>query len=185
MHNERVMWCAVQVRPGHERAMAHRMERVAGAAVQQTMVLRRELPFRRDGIWTVRTDVLFPGYVIVATCDAEDLASKLDLITEFHHLLRQGDAVATLDEGEVALIHALGGTSHTVSVSLGEIVQGRLRVTAGPLMGREDLVTKIDRHKRLAYLDAPAFPRIAGGTGLAPDSPRRAPRVGLEVMAKS
>lgn len=177
--------------------MAHRIERVAAAsngagaasaAVLDTFVLRRELPYRQDGVWGVRTDLLFPGYVLVATGDTEALERQLDLITEFHQLVRQGDAVATLAPEEVALVRGLGGLSRTVGVSLGEIVAGELVVRRGPLMGREGIIAKIDRHKRVAYLDPAAFPRIAGGLGLGAEgrrSSRRMPRVGLEVMAKS
>ena len=190
-------WCAVQVRPGHERAMAHRIERIAGAnasgaatgsAVLDTLVLRRELPFRQDGVWGVRTDLLFPGYVLVATGDIDALESQLNLITEFHQLVRQGDTVATLAPEEVALIRSLGGSTRTVGISMGEIIAGELVVRRGPLMGRENIVAKIDRHKRVAYLDPTAFPRITDSVGPGVEGrrfQRRMPRVGLEVMAKS
>lgn len=176
--------------------MAHRIERIAGAnacgaatgsAVLDTFVLRRELPFRQEGVWGVRTDLLFPGYVLVATGDINALESQLNLITEFHQLVRQGDAVATLAPEEVALIRGLGGTSRTVGISMGEIIAGELVVRRGPLMGRENIIAKIDRHKRVAYLDSTAFPRIVDGSSPGVEGrrlQRRSPRVGLEVMVK-
>ena len=169
--------------------MARRIERMAGpAAVLDTFVLKRELPYRKDGVWGVRTNLLFPGYVLVATGDVDELERQLNLITAFHQLVRQGDAVATLSPEEVALIRALGGSGRTVGVSLGEIVAGELVVRRGPLVGREGIIAKIDRHKRVAYLDPSAFPRIAAPAVQAADSrrpQRRMPRVGLEVAVKS
>ena len=168
--------------------MAHRIERVAGTSVLDTFVLQRELPYRKDGVWQTRTDLLFPGYVLVATNDVDTLEHQLNLITEFHQLVCRGDAVATLAPDEVALIRALGGSSRTVGVSLGEIVTGELVVRRGPLVGREAIIAKIDRHKRVAYLNPAAFPRIASPAIPATDlrrPQRRMPRVGLEVTVKS
>lgn len=181
-------WCAVQVRFGSERAMAHRIERVSGSAVLDTFVLQRELPYRKDGVWGVRTDLLFPGYVLVATGDVDALERQLNLITEFHQLVCQGDAVATLAPEEVTLIRALGGSGRTVGVSLGEIIAGELVVRRGPLVGLEDIIAKIDRHKRVAYLDPSAFPRVSEPVARTAESrrpQRRMPRVGLEVTVKS
>ena len=168
--------------------MAHRIEHMANAAVLDTFVLKRELPYRKDGVWGVRTDLLFPGYVLVATGDVNALERQLNLITEFHQLVRQGDAVATLTSEEVALIRALGGNDRTVAVSLGEIIAGELVVRRGPLVGLEGVIAKIDRHKRVAYLDPSAFPRISVPAVPVTDlrrPQRRMPRVGLEVMVKN
>lgn len=161
--------------------MAHRIERVCGSsAVADTFVLKRELPFKQNGVWAVRTDVLFPGYVLVCTPNTDLLKTQLNLVTEFHRLVCMGDVPATLAAQEVELIQTLGGNGRTVETSLGEIVNGVLHVTFGPLKGRESLIAKIDRHKRVAYLDACSFSWTGTGEGA-----RRMPKVGLEVVAKS
>lgn len=159
--------------------MARRIERVCGpAAVGEAFVLKRVVPFRKDGVWGSRSDVLFPGYVLVRTLDPELLKQQLNLITEFHHLVCVGGSPASLSREEVDLLCALGGPERVVGTSLGEIVDGALRVTSGPLLGREALISKIDRHKRVAYLKAESF-SWTGGTGSV-----RMPKVGLEVVSK-
>ena len=176
----RLVCCAVQVRKGHERTMAHRIQRVCGArAVVEAFVVKRELPFRTGGSWEIRTDVLFPGYVLVSTSRPELLKSQLNLLTEFHHLVCMGDAPATLTPEEYKLLDALGGACRTVTASVGEIVNGTLRVISGPLVSYEHLISKIERHKRIAYLRPEVFTWV-GAAGCS-----RMLKVGLEVTAKS
>ena len=58
-------------------------------------------------------------------------------------------------------------------MSTGVIEGDRVIVTDGPLVGREALISKIDRHKRLAYLDMRMFGRI------------KTIKVGLEIVRKN
>ena len=189
--------CAVQVRVGSENAMAQRILRVARDAALDAFALRRDLMRREAGEWRVRRDVLFPGYVIVETRDPELLEKRLQLLTETSHLLRgAGDAIAQLDEREAALVRTLGNSAHVVGISQGEIVSNRLFVSSGPLRGLESLVRNIDRHKRIAYLDAAAFGCLAAGEGRRPgrrasaakeqstSAEPRPVRVALEVVRK-
>ena len=43
-----------------------------------------------------------------------------------------------------------------MSLSKGHIREGRTHVTLGPLLGKEALIRKIDRHRRLARLEVSA-----------------------------
>lgn len=208
--NGRVLWCVAYVRPGHELAMEQRIRRVAADALDDTAVLRREVARRRDGSWITEVSTMFPGYVMLASHDPDLLQAQLKLITAPVRLLRTGGAVstlATLDAAEVELIHALGGAGRTVAMSRGAIVDGALAVEHGPLRGREDLIVRVDRHRRMAFLDPVAFgclanpelaeavERLAAEDGMRPGrgsvrpgrSAKRthAPYVGLEVVAKS
>ncbi len=81
-------------------------------------------------------------------------------------------APIALDASTVALLSELAGPDHLLAASEGAIVDGRLVVYSGPLAGREDLVMKIDRHKRVAYLDMSLLGRSSV-------------RMALEVVAKS
>ena len=59
--------------------MARRIERVAHARVE-ALVPERVLPFRDHGVWDTRTDVLFPGYVLVFAGHPGDVVDALALI---------------------------------------------------------------------------------------------------------
>lgn len=115
------------------------------------VVLRREA-----GTWVARAEPVWPGYVLAEPAPglaADDLA-----------------AVGALTTAESALVRRLGGASHVVQASQGRIEAGRLVVDFGPLVGLEPLVAKVDRHRRLAWLEP---------------EPGRSFAVGLEVTSKS
>lgn len=59
-----------------------------------------------------------------------------------------------------------------MEMSEGIIEGDRVVVTRGPLKGREASITRIDRHKRLAWVDMDVFGRS------------KSIRVGLEIVSK-
>ena len=64
------------------------------------------------------------------------------------------------------------GKTHTVEMSEGLIEGDKVTVTSGPLRGREAQISKIDRHKRLAWLDMRMF------------GSNKSIKVGLEIVSK-
>lgn len=152
--------------------MAARVARVAGDALRDCFVLRRQALRRYEGAWHLCDEVMFPGYIFLVADDPAGLAGRLDVLTSFSYLLGSGTAPATLDERETAFVRDFGGPRHTVALSRGVVENGRLVVREGPLKGREHLVAKIDRHKRVARLTAGML-----GEGSV--------RVGLEVVSKT
>ncbi len=152
--------------------MAARVARVARAALDDCFVLRRQALRRRGGAWHLCDEVMFPGYIFLVTDNPAGLAEGLGLLTSFSYLLNRDGAPSTLDEREIAFVRDFGGPHHTVALSRGSIVDGRLTVGEGPLKGREHLVAKVDRHKRMAWLRGGIL-----GTGSV--------RVGLEVVSKT
>lgn len=75
-------------------------------------------------------------------------------------------------EQEEVLRKVLGTEKH-VELSKGYIKDGRTFVTQGPLQGNENLICKIDRHKRLAKLE------ISVGNS------RQEMHAGLEIISKN
>ena len=163
--------------------MARRIARAAGPAALDAYALRRTTWRREAGEWHQATDVLFPGYVLVETDDPSQLEDALGVLSRPALLVRAaGNAIATLEPEEAALIRQLAGSTRTVGASVGEIVNGILHISSGPLAGLEGLVSKIDRHRRAAYLAPAAFHTL---TGASVQTPRRMPRVALEVVSKT
>lgn len=117
---------------------------------------------------------LFPGYVFVQTADPEQLRKALSQIPSFTRMLTSaGDTCLPLSADEVAWINATISTdTHVMEMSEGIIEGDRVMVTRGPLKGHEASITRIDRHKRLAWVDMSMFGRS------------KTIRVGLEIVSK-
>ena len=67
-------------------------------------------------------------------------------------------------------LRGLCGDGERIDLSRGYILSGKTFVTEGPLKGKESLIRRIDRHKRLAKVEIPASGQMA--------------EVGLEIYAK-
>lgn len=153
--------------------MAERVESLVGPdLLRDCFPLSCQLLKRQQGTWRLVTEVMFPGYVFLATDDIDAVRERLKLSTSFARLLGAGDAIFSLKPEEAAFVSEFGGADHVVGMSEGMIEDGRTVVRSGPLRGRAGLIRKIDRHKRMAYLDI----------GLL-DQTRV--RVGLEITSKT
>lgn len=122
---------------------------------------------------------LFPGYIFIQSEKVIDLYVRLRAVKDRHFLqtltkvLRTDDYFTPMAEEEEKAFLSLFGGEHSIGVSRGVIRDGKLIVTEGPLMGQEDNIIKINRHKRIAILQL----RILGKFITI--------KVGLEVTEKT
>lgn len=128
-----------------------------------------------QGSWHMEQKPVFKNCFLIECRDRNDLADML-------HRLQCADifaenitanAIALLPEQEVFLRNLMMPETKKISMSTGYIKDGRTYVTKGPLQGREKMISRIDRHKRLAKL------RFAAG------NTDRELCAGLEIISKS
>lgn len=132
----------MRVRAGREAATAEALRRALPANVlTNAFVPRKERWFKRNGAWSLQIVPMYPGYLVAVTRDAETFARaarKASLKVEpAGHL-----------DGERRWIESNEDGCHIVRGSDGIIEDGELRVLSGPLVGQEDRILKVDRHKR-------------------------------------
>lgn len=105
---------------------------------------------------------LFPGYVFVET----DMPEQIFLSEFSLFVYRSADIIRILKDssGEIALpeterqrLNYLLRGKHCLEHSVGYIVGEQIVVTAGPLMGREAIIKKINRHNRDALIELELF----------------------------
>lgn len=128
-----------------------------------------------QGSWHMEQKPAFKNCFLIECRDRNDLADML-------HRLQCADifaenitanAIALFPEQEVFLRNLMMPETKKISMSTGYIKDGRTYVTKGPLQGREKMISRIDRHKRLAKL------RFAAG------NTDRELCAGLEIISKS
>lgn len=118
---------------------------------------------------------LYPDYVFVRTSMNKDefhekYKGVFHSIRRFAKVLEYEDFIALNSQEELFLERMLDD-SYMIRHSIGEIINSQLKVEEGPLVGMENQIKKIDRHKRLAILDY----HLLGKTMKVP----------LEVISKS
>ena len=156
---------------------------------------------RYEGAWHLERLLLFPGTVFLESQDGELLRSELECHPEICQAfgMKNGSALCAVDPETEGFLKDLYGASHHFRMSRGYIRDGKTFVTEGPLRGKESLIRKIDRHKRVARVrmseKEPTYKNAVpdresakgGGTGMRVESlyEFRELQVGLEVVAKS
>ena len=163
---------ALHVTPGHEGAMARRIARLAGSAVEDVFSLQVELERKRAGVWRVELEQLYPGYLFISVADLDGFERSLKLSASYQRLLGVGGKAAALTSEEAEFVGPMAGPDHVLRMSGARLVRDRLQVFSGPLTGRESMVKSFNRRKRLAWLDT-GFSR--GGVA----------KVGLDIVSKT
>lgn len=134
-------------------------------------VMRRRK--KSNGQWNIRTRILFPGYVFLDTEDIDQVFIRLRSVIGLTRILGTGEEIVPLTEREMEFLLQFGGEEQIVGMSEGIIEGSRIRILSGPLVGKEALIRRIDRHKRKAYLEMDMFGRT------------QRIQVGLEVVMKT
>lgn len=122
-----------------------------------------------EGSWHVERKPMFPDYVFLESEDGERLARELKQYQKILTVL-DGDTLTPVHREEEQFLRGLCDGTHHSGMSRGYIQDGHTHITEGPLRGKERLIRKIDRHKRLARLEMPGN--------------LRGVNVGLEIYSK-
>lgn len=126
------------------------------------------------GQWYNVEEILFKGYVFMITDHIDALFNELKKIPDLTKLLgNDGKNIYPIYKEEAMFLTKFGGNEHVVEISSGYIEGDMIRITHGPLMGQEGNIVKIDRHKRVAYVDVSLFGQVT------------TVQVGLEIISKT
>ena len=155
-----VMWYVIQVETGREEQI---MEEAKCYQVQEyfdeIFAPHSERKKKYLGKWHLETELLFPGYLFVITSRPEELYQALKRIPRLTKLLGTGEKWTPMTKEDIEIVELLSGRERLVKFSEGYIQGDRVTVTSGPLKGLEGKISRIDRHKRLAWLKVELFGR--------------------------
>lgn len=155
-----IMCYVIQVRSGTEQEIVKQCLAVIPKAILgQCFLPCFEEVKRYLGSWHTKKRLLFPGYVFLVSPEPEELYRELKHVIGLTKLLKTGSQIVPLKEEEVEFLLELGGEEQFVELSKGILENEKVVVLEGPLKGREGLIRKIDRHKRLAWLEIEMFGR--------------------------
>lgn len=172
------MWYVAQVATGQEEHTLDLIRHHVGvgddSVLEECFIPRFRTKMRLQGQWVTVEKPLFPGYLIAITRSAEDLEQALRMVPAFTKLLGNDDMFIPLADGDIAWLDAFTQQDHrVVDMSEGVIEGDEIKISSGPLMNHVGWIKRIDRHKRLAYLEMQMFGRVIET------------KVGLEIIRKS
>ena len=130
-------------------------QHLTGQALKDVFCFTYDRMRKYEGSWHVEQQSMFPDYVFLESEDGERLARELKQYRSFLMILGEKETLIPIGREEEAFLRGLCGRSHHSAMSKGYIRNGRTHVTEGPLKGKERMIRKIDRHKRIAKLEMP------------------------------
>lgn len=110
---------------------------------------------RYGGAWHTEAKVLYPGYVFLESDAPEVLEQTWKEQEQAVRVLGLNSELTAVNKEEEQFLRMLCGEKHHFGMSRGIIRDGSAYVTEGPLKGKEQLIRRIERHKRLAKIRIP------------------------------
>ena len=144
-------WYVIQVRSGHEHQIAQSCRfRIADDILKECFIPEYKTRKKYRGQWHDVQAVLFKGYVFMISDQVDELFNELKKIPDLTKMIgKKKDIIYPLPEGD------------------------KITITRGPLMGKEGSIRKIDRHKRIAYIEVEFLNQIS------------TVKIGLEIISKT
>jgi len=167
-------WYAVQVRRGKEEEIMKKCAILVDKdALIECFVPKTKRMKKFRGKWREVQEILFKGYIFMISDHVDQLFNELKKIPELTKILgNDGQEIYPVRKDEVLFLTRFGGDQHIVEMSLGFIEGDQIIITHGPLQGQEGNIVKIDRHKRIAYINVSLFGQVTRV------------QVGLEIVSK-
>ncbi len=143
------------------------------SVLKDAFVLHYEQMRRYRGEWHMERRPLFPGYIFLESEKGERLGTELE--NHRSEILAQCH-ICVISEPSEKFLGEICGTGRCMSFSRGVIHKGVTRVVEGPLKGREQMISRIDRHKRIAFLKNQFLEFLPNPHGM---------KVGMEITEKT
>ena len=132
---------------------------IDNSIIERSFVPKFKKKKRFLGEWHIQNEIMFPGYVFLISEQPKKLMANLKQVSGMTKLLKTDNEITPLSQEEVSLMLKLGSEKQEVEMSTGIIEGDEVMVFDGSLQGMEGLIKKIDRHKRIAYLEVDMFGR--------------------------
>lgn len=147
-------WYVIQVQPKSEYRLCTKIkDRVSKDLYRDCFVPQAEYLYKKDGVFEKRIRPLFPGYIFVSTDNVKNFYDSLKKIDGFKRILKSGEDFTPISSEEAGFISGITDDEYNISLSAGFIIDSKITITSGPLVGNEGIIKKIDRHKRIGLIE--------------------------------
>ena len=145
------MWYVIQTMAGREEAVRNEASMLIPEA--DFKVIYRTGKYNCKGKWISKKKIMFAGYIFAVTDDIEAVIRNIRKITDYAKPVRLSDDYLPISYEEQKFLESLIGDDETVEESIGIIEGDEIIVKEGPPKGLESRIIRVDRHKRLAYIE--------------------------------
>lgn len=146
----KLRWYLAQVPEGREQATCDALLRLLPASVlEDAFFMRKECWMKRAGTWFLQEKPAYKGYIFIASRDAVALERELGRLSFLVRLVgAEGRFCTPIADGARVWYEAAMDRNHVLRSSFGHMTERGLVVDRGPLVGHEERIVEINRHKR-------------------------------------
>lgn len=169
------MWYVIQTLAGEEESVKQMIEKyLPKDSYNECKILYYKRKKRYKGEWHEERARLLPGYLFLIADSPWPAWRALKGVTKFSRLVKNNEEneIYPILLEEENFLKKLVGDDGEIEISYGMIESDTVRIISGGLMGMEAVIRKIDRHKRVAYIEMQVFGEV------------KMVQVGLEILAK-
>ena len=140
-------WHALFVETGREDRVKEWLQIELRGSDIRILVPKRKLQERKNGVWTEKIRILFPGYVLLYGSIGVAEYCKIRGTPGLIRVLQDSSGLLEIHETEIRIINMLIQDGDTIGTS--SILQegGKILVVDGPLRGLDGLIAYIDKRK--------------------------------------
>ena len=104
--------------------------------------------------------ILFPSYIFIETDHIKDFVSNINWFPGFNVVLHTDDFYCPVYKHEEYILTELTDDHGIIDISEGYIEGDKIRIIAGPLVGQEGNIKRINRRQGVAILEMNIFNRV-------------------------
>lgn len=134
------MWCVLATKVGREELIQQMCKRHLNKKIySRCMFPLCEQREHYRGAWHTKLEKVFPGYLFFDTGDPDELSRQL----RKEKIMAKNDKLFVLTPEDVTCLSFFMGKTGVFPMSQGIIVDGRLTILSGQLVGEEDKIIKL------------------------------------------
>lgn len=151
-------WFVFYVQTGREQAACTLLNKILKEDESRAFIPQVEYVFKNSKFLRKELKPMFPGYVFTdSVLEEKTFVSKAysisRLSTCIFRLLGNNLEYMKIDEDEKKFLTSFYNSNYIAEESKGFIVGDKTIIASGPLKGKENIIKKIDRHKRRAEIE--------------------------------
>lgn len=150
-------WYVIHVETGYEDIVCKYIDKVKNYMFEgvkyKLLVPKRKIFERKQGIRKVVIRRMFPGYVLIETDDILDFYIRAKDVPHILKFLKARDYFYEVRSDEIRQIIHMADNKGLIDVSQAFMVNDKIIISDGPLLGMEGIIRKIDKRKGRAKVE--------------------------------
>lgn len=150
-------WYVLFVQTGYEDDVCHFINNVKPYLLEDIkynlLVPKRKIYERKQGITKEVIKKMFPGYVLVETDNIIEFYSRAKNGPHIVKFLKERDYFHKVRLDEIQQILQMVDNTGLINVSKAYVVNDKVQISDGPLLGQEGIIRKIDKRKGRAKVE--------------------------------